>query len=771
MIGTKAWVSGLGIILGLSMAFSPSVRAQNPVPLINQPLVPTGAAPGGLGFTLTVNGTGFVSGSVVDWNGSARVTTFVSSSQLKAAITAADIALSGTASITVTNPAPAGGVSNVGFFQVTNSASTVILNRSDFPAANPATYMVAADFNGDGKLDLAFVHGGGGTLSVVLGNGNGTFQAPVSYATGADSTHLAVGDFNGDGKLDLVSTDGADNTVSILLGNGDGTFQARSAFGTGTFPIAVATGDFNGDGKLDLAVTDASANTVSILLGNGDGTFQAPVDYTTGRDPQAVFVADFNGDGKLDLAVGNLEDNSVSILLGNGNGTFQAHVDYPVESFAQWVAAADLNGDGKLDLVVASFNASTVSVLLGNGNGTFQTHVDYTTGGTTGAVAIADLNGDGKLDLVTSNGQNGSFNSSGSVSIFLGNGDGTFQPRVDFSTGGSEDVAIGDFNGDGKPDLAIDDLPNSSFSVLLQAPTVTGPGATLSGTNLTFSSQPVGSSSASQSVTLTNNGNAALTITNIATTGTNSGDFTETNTCPLSPATLAAGANCGISLTFQPSATGTRSASVTITDDAANSPQSVSLTGVATDFSLSTATGSNCPSGGNCSTSATVSAGQTATYNLQVAPVNGFNGTVTLACTDALAKSTCSVSPTSVTINGTTATAFMVTVTTTASSALSPLATPTMWRTPSEPLLNLRVLFALALLLLASFVVAARNSRRRLVPIFALLILSLAWITSCGGGASTGGGGGNSGTPSGTVTITGTSSGVNHSASLNLTVN
>jgi hypothetical protein len=766
----KIWGTWFAIIVGLLIVFSPPVRAQNPVPLINQPLVPTATAPGGLGFTLTVNGTGFLSGSVVNWNGSSRVTTFVSGSQLKAAITAADIALARTASVTVTNPSPAGGVSNVEFFQVTNSASTVLLSRSDFPAGGPVTYMVAADFNGDGKLDLAFVHGGGSTLSVVLGNGDGTFQAPVSYATGGDSTHLATGDFNGDGKLDLVTTDGADNTVSILLGNGDGTFQARSAYSTGTFPIAVATGDFNGDGKLDLAVTDASANTVSILFGNGDGTFQAHVDYTTGRDPQAVFVADFNGDGKLDLAVGNLEDNSVSILLGNGNGTFQAHVDYPVASFAQWVTAADLNGDGKLDLAVASFNASTVSVLLGNGNGTFQTHVDYATAGTTGAVAIADLNGDGKPDLVTSNGQNGSFNSSGSVSIFFGNGDGTFQPRLDFNAGGSEDVAIGDFNGDGKLDLAIDDLPNSSFSVLFQVPTVTGPGATLSGTNLTFSSQPVGSSSASQGVILTNNGSAALAISNIAIAGTNSGDFTETSTCPASPTTLAAGANCAIAVTFQPTATGTRSASVTVTDDAANSPQSASLTGVATDFSLSAATGSNCPSGGNCSVSATVAAGQTATYDLQVGPVNGFTGTVTLGCTDALAKSTCTVSPTSATVNGTTTTAFTVTVTTTASSALGPVSTPTTSRPPLQPMLNLRILFVLALLLAVSMV-AARHSRRRLLPISVLLIVSLMWIASCGGGGSSGSGGGNPGTPSGTVTITGTSSGVNHSVSLNLTVN
>lgn len=192
-------------------------------------------------------------------------------------------------------------------------------------------------------------------------------------------------------------------------------------------------------------------------------------------------------------------------------------------------------------------------------------------------------------------------------------------------------------------------------------------------------------------------------------------------------------------------------------------------TGTGADFSFSAATGGNCPSGGNCSTSATVTAGQTATYDLQVSPVSGFNGTVTLGCTDALAKSTCAVSPTSVTVNGTTATAFTVTVTTTASSTLGPLSKRTIWKTPLEPLLNFRVLFALALLLLGSMVVAAYNPRRRVVPVFAALILSLVWITSCGGGGSNGGG--SSGTPSGTVTITGSSSGVNHSASLNLTVN
>ena len=294
-----------------------------------------------------------------------------------------------------------------------------------------------------------------------------------------------------------------------------------------------------------------------------------------------------------------------------------------------------------------------------------------------------------------------------------------------------------------------------------------GPAATVTPSSLDFGSLLIGTTSGSKTITLSSNGGAALAISSIDVTGTNSSDFSQTNNCG---ASVAAGTSCSIAVTFSPTATGAMTASVTITDNASNSPQTVSLTGTGTDYSFSAATGSNCPSSGNCSTSATVTAGQTATYDLQVSPVSGFNGTVTLGCTDALAKSTCAVSPTSVTVNGTTATAFTATVTTTASSALGPLSKPTTWRTPSQPMLNFLILFALALLLAGSMV-AVSNSRRRLVPVFALLIVSLVWIASCGGGGSSGGGGGNSGTPSGTVTITGSSNGVNHSVSLNLTVN
>ncbi len=296
---------------------------------------------------------------------------------------------------------------------------------------------------------------------------------------------------------------------------------------------------------------------------------------------------------------------------------------------------------------------------------------------------------------------------------------------------------------------------------------VAGVMASITPPNLDFGTELAGTNSSSRNITLSSTGSATLSISNIGISGADSSDFSQTNNCGTD---VAAGTSCTISVIFSPTSTGTMSASVSIADDASNSPQSVSLSGTGTGFSLSAATGSDCPSGGNCSTSATATAGQTATYDLQASPVSGFNGTVTLGCTDALAQSTCSVSPSSATLNGTAATAFAVTVTTTASSALGPLSNPTTWRMPSQPTLTFCILFALALLLFGSMV-SARNSRRRLAPVFALLILSLVWITSCGGGGSNGGGGGNSGTPSGTVTITGTSGGVNHSVSLNLTVN
>ena len=257
------------------------------------------------------------------------------------------------------------------------------------------------------------------------------FATHVDYATGMWPVGCAIGDFNGDGKRDLVVANWQSNTISVLLGNGNGTFQPKVDYAIVTGPENVAVGDFNADGKQDLAVV-TDANTVSVLLGNGNGSFTATSDCATGSSPRAVAVGDFNGDGKQDLATANYDGNSVSVLLGNGDGTFQPKVDYATATGAVDVAIGDFNGDGKRDLVTANAASNTVSVLLGNGDGSFAAKSDYAIGsdyGYANGIAIGDFNGDGNKDLATAN------YGASSVSVLLGNGDGTFAAKSDYATG------------------------------------------------------------------------------------------------------------------------------------------------------------------------------------------------------------------------------------------------------------------------------------------------------------------------------------------------
>ena len=545
-----------------------TLAQSNPVPLINQPLVPDAVAPGSPGFTLTVNGTGFVSNSQVSWNGNSRTTAYVSSSQLTATIPASDLAKASTASVTVSNPGPGGGISNPAYFEVITPRSAISLNRSDYGVGVNPLPIATGDFNGDGTPDLVVGNTTSNTVSVLLGNGDGTFQAHVDYGEGLQPWYVAIGDFNGDGKLDLAVANILSKTVGVLLGNGDGTFGATVSYSVGSFPTGVTAGDFNGDGKLDLAVTNSHDNSVSVLLGNGDGTFQGHIDYGTGPDPSSIAVADFNEDGMLDLATTNATGNSVSVLLGNGDGTFQPHQDYATGDSPASLAVSDLNGDARLDLAVANSNSGTVSVLLGNGDGTFQTHVDYSTG--TGqiyprSVAVTDLNGDGNLDMAVVN------QSNNTVSVLLGQGDGTFQAHVDYEVGSAPgSVAASDFNNDGEPDLAVVNVSNNNVSVLLQGTTLQ-----LSPTSLNFGSQVLGTQSAVQKVTLTNTGSLPLVINSIAVTGADGSDFPEQNNCGSS---LAVGASCTIGVAFAPTQLGPRSAAVTISDNG-EGPQSVSLSG------------------------------------------------------------------------------------------------------------------------------------------------------------------------------------------------
>jgi uncharacterized repeat protein (TIGR01451 family) len=309
-----------------------------------------------------------------------------------------------------------------------------------------ADSIAVGDFDRNGKTDIAIANGSG--VSILLGNGDASFQQPVNYTANAAAYFVTLGDFNGDGKTDLVTANPANNNISVFLGKGDGSFQPPVNYSTGSGPNSVAVGDLDGDGATDLAVANSASNTVTIFLGNGDGTFRSLVSYPVGSSPYSVTMADFNGDSKPDLALTSWA-GSVSVLLGNGDGTFQAAVNFPAGSNPVFVAAGDFNGDGKPDLAVANGGGSNISVLIGKGDGTFQPTINYPAGSSPTSLAIGDFNGDGKQDVAVGTSGNG-------VSMLLGNGDGTFRAATGYSAGSSvTSIGVGDFNGDGKTDLAI----------------------------------------------------------------------------------------------------------------------------------------------------------------------------------------------------------------------------------------------------------------------------------------------------------------------------
>jgi hypothetical protein len=352
-----------------------------------------------------------------------------------------------------------------------SSGVDVLLNNGDgsfraarnYAAGIAARAVATGDFNGDGIRDLAVAErdSNGGTVEVLLGNGDGSFQAPRPVASAGDPNSLAVGDFNGDGILDLaVTTPGG---VEVLLGNGDGTFQAPSDYATGgQTPLSVVVADLNGDGIADLVVANNGSGTVGVLLGNGDGSFQPARTFAAGTQPDSVAVGDFHGDGIPDLAVVNFQSNTVGVLLGNGDGSFQARrlFQVPGNLGASSVAVADLTGTGVADLVVATAGVfqGSVNVLLGNGDGTFQPVQTFAAGlATPLAITVGDFNGDGIPDIVTATGDSPGYENR--ASVLLGVGDGTFQTPRTFAAGFQPvAMAVGDFTGAGRPDLAVADV-------------------------------------------------------------------------------------------------------------------------------------------------------------------------------------------------------------------------------------------------------------------------------------------------------------------------
>jgi hypothetical protein len=339
----------------------------------------------------------------------------------------------------------------------------------EFTTGSYPTALVAADFNGDKKLDLAVVDGDSGTISILLGNGDGTFQSHVDYPVGQSPVGIVAADFNSDGNIDLATISTNESAVAIMLGDGKGGFEVQRLIPVASAPTLLAGGDVNGDGKVDLITSNDSYDSpsITVLVSKGDGTFtqvqsQAPTNAT------ALAVGDFNGDGKLDALIMANDGDSLYLSFGNGDGTFQSPVSIPNAPYSfnsQAVLVGDVNHDRKLDIVLPG-----VWVMLGNGDGTFQNPV--LSPANTSPTVVFDINGDGQPDLVCISAS--SYNGSpGMIVMLLGNGDGTFMETRNVALASSSyspgaGVAA-DFNGDGKLDLAVAEsaYPNAQVSVEL----------------------------------------------------------------------------------------------------------------------------------------------------------------------------------------------------------------------------------------------------------------------------------------------------------------
>jgi uncharacterized delta-60 repeat protein len=338
---------------------------------------------------------------------------------------------------------------------IINLPEVVYFDSSSYSAGVQPRSIAAGDFNGDGISDLVTANFNNGdpigNVSVLLWGGA---PSTTNFDVGSRGpSFVTVADFNGDGKSDLVTANFFSNDVSVLLGNGKGSFGTPIKSIVGPSPGSIAVADFNGDGKSDLAVIHAGKQ-VSIVLGNGDGSFDTPTNFELGvgvLNAESVIVGDFNGDGKFDLATANLAAANISVLLAARNGGFETSnfTNFKVGTLPNSIAVGDLNGDGKSDLVTANLD-STVSILLGDGNGSFGSATNIGVGGLEAkSVKIGDFDGDGKADLATAN------FSSDNISILPGNGDGSFgAPKTVAVVSSPTSLAVGDFNGDGKVDLA-----------------------------------------------------------------------------------------------------------------------------------------------------------------------------------------------------------------------------------------------------------------------------------------------------------------------------
>ncbi len=323
--------------------------------------------------------------------------------------------------------------------------------------------ILVGDFNRDGKQDIAGVHeGGNNTLSIRLGNGNGTFSGTSELAVGSHPFHGAIADFNGDGDQDICIANSGAGHVSILLGTGTGTFITNPVVPVEKTPVCVAVGDFNNDAKQDIITANLNSGNVSVRLGDGAGYFSGSTKINVGIYPYYVAVGDFNGDGKLDFASASGGLNTISVRLGNGAGSFSGTTEVPVGLHPNCVAVGDFNKDGKQDLASANYASNTVSIRLGDGLGNFSGNTEVPVGSYPNFVAVGNFNGDDHVDIATAN------YFGNDVSIRFGDGTGGFVGTSQFSAGSyPTSLAVGDFNNDDLMDVAVSDYNDHAISIHL----------------------------------------------------------------------------------------------------------------------------------------------------------------------------------------------------------------------------------------------------------------------------------------------------------------
>jgi len=686
-----------------------------------------------------------------------------------------------------------------------------------------APMLASADFNNDGLSDLPVLLRDDNAISILLGNGDGTLGSRKDLMLPASGGMAAavVTEVTSGGKPDVMaaqfnqpSQGPIQGFITSILGDGNGAFQAPTGGATGDIGInGIVSGDFNADGITDLATASVDGDGgLAVFLGKGDGTYGPPISsYTgvTGLNLGPMISADFNGDGKTDLVVVSESDSSTNsspmyLLLSQGDGTFgplQLIYQLPY-GFVPSLALGDLNKDGLVDLVAAS--QQEILVFLAKSDGSFATPTSYSYNFTYfNGVVIGDFNGDGKPDLVVTGG--------GQILFFAGNGDGTFaEPVISPLLSNGIQLVVGDFNGDGNLDLAMNGVGLSqaivlgngdgtfqnlspfqgtyyprifttgdvngdgtmdllqfstaqTTSVCPQTMTVwsSAPVISFSAPSINFGAQEVGTTSAGSSVSLANAGNAPLVISGIAA----SSDFAETNTCP---ATLSIGEVCTVTVTFTPTASGTRTGNLTISDNSTARTQTIALAGAATalptpDFTIGATPAAN-----------TVQPGGSTSYTVTLAPENGFTGAAQITCSGAPAESTCLPSGSSVTLDGSHSATVQVNITTTAASYIPPVAFDWRWSPLQPPVVLFGCLWALLCILAAS----ARSRGLRVIRFVApaLLGLVLMVVAGCGGGSQSTHGTPsqtNPGTPIGnyTITVTASSGNTTHTTTVTLTVN